>query len=234
MGEMHFATAPSELAVQRSAQTTANAPSVPSMLPPRQLTMNGKVVGEVPAAETIEEQADAAFALLAKIPSYRAPSSSEVMFRQALAFARTSSMLYNTGLKSPPRDFSCVAPFVVNTALAIELYLKAIAHIHGARLKDLKGHDLLDLFARLPEPAKSRASKHISHVTQSGHIKSMEDLQRTLQLARTAFVDWRYVYEDEFCGEIEIQPMISAVEILDTTCRAALEEAKRCGLGKAT
>ena len=213
----HFRTVVSRL---KSNSSSVNLLMVETMIPPKRLLVDGNLSGYVPASETMEQQVDAAFASV-KAMRGEVVQVEIKMFRQALSFARTSSMLYNSGLKRPPRDFLVVAPFVVNTAFALELYLKTLGRQYGAVLH---GHDLCALFSELPVGAKDVIAKHLQDVSEAGHVSSLQCLHDVLQKGRSAFVGWRYLYEDNFNSEIPIQPLISAVEILDQSCRASFPE----------
>ena len=61
----------------------------------------------------------------------------------ALSFSTTAAHLHRTDLLKAPRNGLSIAPFVVNSAFAIELYLKTLHELKGTNPG--KEHHLLKL-----------------------------------------------------------------------------------------
>jgi hypothetical protein len=130
------------------------------MLEPRKIYFDGKYIGEVPQTGDQETDLKAMSKLLNERGHLR-PTRDQAMFGQAAAFADNAAHLFRTGLAGipPPRPAN-VIPFAVNAALAAELYLKTLGHLHG--VVNMRGHDLLRLFDRLPAEAKERLRQEIA------------------------------------------------------------------------
>lgn len=86
-------------------------------------------------------------------------------------------------------------PFVVNSMLAIELFIKALQTYDNAYYEDT--HDLKKLFNKISKNRKKRIKGNYS------------DMEQFLQEYRKAFIWWRYCFE---CKDLEI----SIDEILNT------------------
>ena len=114
------------------------------------LYLNGIVVGEVAVTGDREKDIEAMRRFLKDKGLYKEITLVQAMFRQAVSFATTAAYLYECDLLKPPRNGFSMAPFVVNSALSIELYLKTLGQIHN---KSLRGHELLTLFDSLPAEA---------------------------------------------------------------------------------
>jgi hypothetical protein len=110
-----------------------------------------------------------------------------------------------------------LAPFVVNSAFAIELYLKTLGQRYNT---ELRGHDLLDLFDGLPVDAHAALEQHFSKAKWPCGITTLAEYRKVLEEMRTTFVEWRYMYENGRAREVRIPPMIFIMEVLHETCRA--------------
>jgi hypothetical protein len=181
----------------------------------KQLYFNGKWVGEVPKTESDELDIEVASKFLSDKGLLRAPSTTLVMFNQARSFAATSAYLFERDLSKAPRNGASVAPFVVNSAFAIELYLKTLGRLHKI---ELRGHDLLKLFNALPSEAHKAIEQNFSKGDWQCGISTLAEFRRALKEMRGAFEEWRYLYEKERTGAIRFPQMIFAMEMLHTTC----------------
>jgi hypothetical protein len=76
-------------------------------------------------------------------------------------------------------------PAVVCAAFSAEVGLKTLLEIHG---KPTKGHDLRQLFLKLPDSIKLS----IFEATKL----SVEEFGSQLAHSRLAFSEWRYIYEE--------------------------------------
>ena len=139
------------------------------------------------------------------------------MFGQALSFARMASYIRNKDLLSRPWNGSSVAPFVVNSAFSIELYLKTLAKICN---KPMTGHDLLKLFDSLPPEASQRIDAVLPGCLKDWAPAGGIALRTCISELKTAFVDWRYLYESTGKKEIKIDRVIFVMKVLDEACRS--------------
>jgi hypothetical protein len=131
------------------------------MSDPRKLYVDGQFIGEVPVTGDNQKDAQAAIALMRAKGVYRETSPEQAIFRQAVSFATTASYLYKRDLATKPWNGMSVAPFVVNAAFALELYLKTLSILQG---NELRGHDLLELFDALPHGAHKALSANFGKV----------------------------------------------------------------------
>jgi hypothetical protein len=183
----------------------------------RKIYLNGKFVGEVPITGDDTRDQNLAIQLLKDKGLYQETTLVQSMFRQAVSFATTASYLYKRDLTHVPRNGLSVVPFVVNSAFAIELYLKTLGQLHNT---GLRGHDLLKLFDGLPADAQMTLQQNFSKSAWQCDIKTLAEYRGALQEMRNAFVEWRYLYEEERSGAIHFQPMIFLMNVLHETCRA--------------
>ncbi|MCA6107721.1 hypothetical protein [Bradyrhizobium cenepequi] len=144
----------------------------------------------------------------------------QTIFRQANSFMTTSALLYEKIIARPP-DAGAVAPFVVNAAFALELYLKTLALQHG---KTLRGHELEKLFKKLPANAKQILEQELSVLTKKSDWadgqSTLDDLRRTAVHLNSAFIDWRYLHEKPQIGlKIDFRPTIFLGEVLHAACQ---------------
>ncbi len=158
----------------------------------RQIYLNGKLVGEMPITGDDVRDQEAALQLLKDSGLYQETTLIQAMFRQSVSFATTASYLYKRDLTTVPRNGLSAAPFVVNSAFAIELYLKTLGQLHGTRLI---GHDLLALFDALPAEACTALQQNFSKSSWQCGINTMAEYRKTIAEMRGAFVEWRYLYE---------------------------------------
>ena len=187
------------------------------MIGPRKIYLNGELIGEVPAAKDEDEHIELAIALMKAQGVYQPTTLVQGIFRQAVSFATTASYLYKRDLTRLPRNGLSVAPFVVNSALAIELYLKTLGQLHGT---SLRGHDLVQLFDALPEVAQESLLPHFATSEWQCGIATVAGYRAALEEMRGAFVEWRYLFETDRSGEIKFRPLIFVMEVLHNACRA--------------
>jgi hypothetical protein len=119
------------------------------------------------------------------------------MHGQANAFAHVANDLYKKGLSKSPFDGKCVAPFIVNAAFSIELYLKTIHFSYGNKIR---GHHLAALFKGMPKQGKAHfhaAAEATSHIYD---LQRTTNIQECLANINKAFEEWRYIYEHNEIG----------------------------------
>ena len=194
----------------------AHAPRMKTVL------LNGIAVGEVMSTGDLQRDAAATREFLKAKGLHKEVTDFQAMFNQAMAFANTSALLYERDLKRTPRKGVSIAPFVVNAAFSIELYLKALAVKHG--LKPPKGHELLKLFSKLPGSALAEIEKVSPRCAANRALEGYADFKAYLEGLNEAFVEWRYCYELERTRPVHIQPTIFVMEVLHEACRLPAKE----------
>jgi hypothetical protein len=119
-----------------------------------------------------------------------------------------------------------IAPFVVNSAFSIELYLKTLAQGHG---NPLKGHELLKLYEALPATAIAAIQAEVPGCAANRRLNEPPDFRRYVHELNDAFVEWRYCYEKERTKAVHIEPTIFVMECLHNACRPLLEFSSAIG-----
>jgi hypothetical protein len=186
----------------------------------KQLYLDGELVGEYPAPDDPIKERELAVALLREKGLYQKPTLEQAIFRQAVSFSTTSSYLYSRELSGEPsvRKGLSVAPFVVNAAFALELYLKTLGHIYN---KPLRGHDLLKLFDGLPPDCHQALRQGFVKSEWQCGITEIGDFRKAIEDMRSAFIEWRYLHEEGRARVIHFRPMIFVMEVLHEACRAS-------------
>jgi hypothetical protein len=149
-------------------------------------------------------------------------SPEQMIFRQANSFIATSAYLFEKDICATPPNAMAVAPFVVNAAFALELYLKTIALQRG---KKLHGHELVRLFDKLPASGKVAIERQLEIVAPVSQwqceARTLADLRSIVLDLNNAFVEWRYLHEKMgTLRQITFRPMIFLGEVLHETCQA--------------
>jgi hypothetical protein len=183
---------------------------------PKTVILNGVAVGEVMSTGDMDRDAEAVRQYLKDKGLYKETSLFQAMFNQAVAFANTSAYLYERDLKRSPRKGFSAAPFAVNATFSIELYIKALAEKHGAKLR---GHELLKLHSGLPKAALEEIEAAVPICAPKRALAEAPDFLKYLSELNNAFVEWRYSYELEKTGAIHIEPIIFVMEVLHEACR---------------
>lgn len=180
--------------------------------------LNGIAVGQVPAMGDLEKDREVAQQLLKDKGLYKETTLIQAMFRQAVSFCTTSAHLYEKDLKKVPRNGLSVAPFVVNCAFSLELYLKTLAQIHGA---SLKGHKLVELYDSLPLEAHKAIEAAIPGLEKKWKLEGNIVFRDYISELNNGFVEWRYCYEVGKTNMVRIEPTIFAMEVLHEACRSS-------------
>jgi hypothetical protein len=186
---------------------------------PKTVLLNGIVVGEVISTGDVEKDSEAVRQFLKGKGLYKETTRFQAMFNQAVAFANTSAYLYERDLRRQPRNGRSTAPFVVNAAFGIELYLKALAQKHGL---SLRGHELVKLHKALPQKALLEIESVTPRCAENRGLTGKADFVAYLKDLNNTFVDWRYCYELERTGPVYIEPTIFVMEVLHESCRLPL------------
>jgi len=176
---------------------------------------DGRIIGHIPNTGDGKTDAAAALQLLKDAGLYIPTSTFQAMFRQALSFCTTSSYLYKRDLQGHSKNFYSMAPFVVNAALAIELYLKTLSAVHG---KTLKGHALVKLFDNLPAAAVADIEAQTPAAATGHRVAQGRTFRDCLYAVNDAFVDWRYLYEKSETDEIRINEIIFLLDVAHHAC----------------
>ncbi len=114
-----------------------------------------------------------------------------------------------TPVSDPPHPLDMI-PLVTNNAFAAELYLKCLIHVETGQLIKAE-HNLQKLFSKLPEKTQTEIEKRfdaeISKGPEMDRSNASEELKEAarsrpaslraaLKEGADAFVEWRYLYED--------------------------------------
>ena len=115
------------------------------------LYLDGKKIADYESTGDDTRDMELARDLLREKGLYQEITTIQAMYRQARSFATVTSYIYERDLKKIPRNGLSIAPFVVNSAFSIEVYLKTLGEIHG---QSVRGHKLIDLYDNLPAAAQ--------------------------------------------------------------------------------
>jgi hypothetical protein len=180
--------------------------------------VNGVVVGEIPATGSRDGDMAAMRQFLKDKGLHREVTKVQAMFGQALSFATTAAHLHERDLLKAPRNGLSIAPFVVNSAFAIELYLKTLHELGGT---SIRGHELLELYDRLSDATRAVVVKHaLLNATGYGVTLTTADQFRSFVAElNNSFVDWRYCYETGKTGTVTIQPTIVVMKAVHEACK---------------
>lgn len=177
---------------------------------------NGKDVGTIQSRGDDEADTVAAAELLRQLGLYREASKADRMFSQAAAFTASAWLLFEkmNGDKTVLARYG--APFVVNMAFSVELYLKALSEAYG---QNLRGHDLSALYDALPNVAKSLLESIAPEGRKQFPVAGDLTFKAVLHRTKDSFVEWRYNYEKDTPTAIFPIPEILFVSFsLHTAC----------------
>lgn len=181
--------------------------------------VNGIVVGDVEVTGDVGTDIELIRQFLQSRGIQREVTLVQAMFRQALSFCTTAAHLYERDLRRPPANGLSVAPFVVNSAFAIELYLKTLHQLEGA---PVRGHSLLQLYDGLPDDSRQNIVD-IARIHGPSYQVAVADgdvFRQFVAELDNAFTDWRYCYETGQTGTVHLQPAILVMKALDEACRS--------------
>lgn len=179
------------------------------------LYVDGKPVGEVEATGDTEKDIEIARKFLREHGLEKEVTLVQSMFRQALSFASAAKYVYVNDLKKTPSNPLGIAPFVVNSAFSIEVYLKTIHQLSG---KLVKGHKLRAIYDSLPIEQQSKILDAAKRFSRDFRIKDYNEFPNYITELDNAFVEWRYLYEKERTGEVKILPTIYVMKVLHEVC----------------
>ena len=133
-------------------------------------------------------------------------SRAQAIFDHAQVYERAARLLNMAGVSDP----ALLLPSMVNAALSLELYFKALYVLdHGVEFKvnGRHSHDFVALFERLHEKTKehllarfntalsARDATDIDMLERSMKVVVPRDLQTNLAEWASIFVDLRYAYD---------------------------------------
>lgn len=135
--------------------------------------------------------------------------------------------LYLPGVDSQNADYDFLHPYVVSAGLSLELKIKYLYFIESG--KELRGHNLLNLYKSLTKESTEYISYHIKEKTNDSEAhRAIKDFAKTrldinldwdsiflLEKSSFAFEKWRYLYEADnagswFVGYIELYDAVGA------------------------
>lgn len=180
----------------------------------KDILLNGVVVGQHEATGDPRKDAEAVRAYLKEKGLDREITRTDAIHGQANSFASVANSLYDRDLKKSPFKGSSISPFVVNAALSIELYLKAI---HSAYGNEIKGHHLANLYRQLPDKAKSIIEASAGDIRPRYKLEPGADIHSCLKSLSKAFEQWRYVYEFNGIGT-ELQSIRYTMHVSHEAC----------------
>lgn len=187
---------------------------------PRKKTLyvNGIIVGEVDATGDHQKDLEVMRQFLKDKGLHNEVTMVQAMFRQALSFATTAAYLHERDLLKAPRNGLSLAPFVVNSAFSIELYLKTLHELQGSAAW---GHWLLELYDPLSETTRNTVVRHaLANAKQYGvKLTTADEFRSYIAELNNAFRDWRYCYETGSASKISIQPAILVMKAVHEACR---------------
>jgi hypothetical protein len=181
----------------------------------KEVVFNGVVVGKIAATGDMERDAKAAQKFLEGKGFQVKASRFQAILNQAVGFMNVSAHLYDQDLRHMPFKGISAAPFVVNAAFSIELYLKALAQKHGA---SLRGHELTKLYKALPPKAREEVEAVIPRCAESRSLGEPPNFSAYLESLNNAFVEWRYLYEAEKSNMVLMEPTIFVMQVLHEAC----------------
>lgn len=179
------------------------------------VVIDGIVVGQVTSTGDMARDAEAARDLLKSKGIHLEISRFQAILNQAVGFTNTSAYLYERDLRRSPFNGVSAAPFVVNAAFGIELYLKALAAKDGVLLR---GHELVKLYESLPRTAQQEIDAVIPKCAASRKLGEPPRFLAYLTDLNNTFVDWRYSYEAETPMAVHIEPTIFVMQVLHEAC----------------
>lgn len=182
----------------------------------KEVVFEGRVVGEIASMGDVKRDAEAARDFLKSKGIQVEVTRFQAMLNLAVGFMNVSATLYERDLRKLPFNAMSAAPFVVNAAFAIELYLKALAQKHGVALR---GHELSkQLYEALPDKAKREIETVIPQCAASRALNEAPNFQQYLKNLNSAFVEWRYSYETQGGMSVLVEPTIFAMQVLHEAC----------------
>ncbi|HEL5025712.1 TPA: HEPN domain-containing protein [Stenotrophomonas maltophilia] len=184
---------------------------------PRKLMVNGAHVGWFEATGDADVDKHLALARLKEL-GHEAPHLPPWMRirQQAMDFRDACGLLMNYNERQRlPHMRPVYVPYLVNSALCVELYLKALSLRHG---KEQRGHDLHKLFLNLPPGAVDAINERLDEARKEVGLPEIPDVTAALETIKDTFIDWRYLHEHEQLGTVPMQELRFLRALLHRSC----------------
>ncbi len=180
--------------------------------------LNGKAVGEYESSGNPETDIQIVQTYLKDKELWKESSVVDSMYQQANSFAATAKDLYERDLRTTPiKSMWSITPFIVNAAFGAEMYLKTM---HKIGEKDVRGHDLLDLYNSLLDEQKAIIQRSAQDIRRNYKLEDGVDIVSCISDLRQAFVEWRYFYQSENLKGTEFQSVRFTMHVLhEAYCR---------------
>lgn len=148
-------------------------------------------------------------------------STAHRMFEHACAFVDCAEYCQVEPNHIRFRTTSHSVSAVVNTAFACEVFIKTLLVFHGVPLKDLRkgkyGHNLENLWEKFKKTDDKMALSVEQEMQARFNSQDGDLFSNLLKEASTAFVYWRYIYE-ETSGCLNLNFLCSFRYVLRNTC----------------
>jgi hypothetical protein len=179
--------------------------------------VNGVIVGEYLGSDDYFEDVAAAREFLRQKGVWKAPSLPQTIYGQASAFAYVANETYKELMRREPDRPIVAAPFIVNAAFCVELFLKSLHAVNG---QTRRGHKLVPLFDALPEARRAELGADAQRFAPAhGEVAGSVDFRALLTMLNDTFRKWRYVYEETHAGPIHLQQTILVMETCHEVCK---------------
>ena len=174
------------------------------------LKLQGVTVGEYLGSDDYLEDVESAREFLRQKGLWKTPSVPQTIYGQGVAFAYVANETYKELMQRAPDRPIVAAPFVVNAAFSVELFLKVL---HAANGQTRRGHKLVPLFDALPEACRAELLTDAQRFAPAhGEVAGSVDFRALLTMLNDSFRKWRYLYEEEHAGPIHLQQTILVME----------------------
>ncbi|WP_313243903.1 hypothetical protein [Stenotrophomonas rhizophila] len=183
----------------------------------RELIVNGQVIGWFEATGDSQKDLELARAKINELGHEQSPLPRWMLIRQqAMDFRDACGLIMNYDLGTrPPGRRPLSIPYVVNSAFCLELYLKALSLRHG---NEQRGHDLLKLYDRLPQAAKTVIASRVPDAQQEAGCTDPIDVRGLLSLIKDNFEQWRYIHDHEELGTVPYDQLFLLRSLLHRAC----------------
>jgi hypothetical protein len=185
----------------------------------KSLKLNGLIVGEYLGSDDVDEDIEAARDFLRAKELYNPPSLVSAMFGQAAAFAYVANATYIELKSRGPEKPIVAAPFVVNAAFSVEVFLKTLHVI--ATGSHPREHKLLELYDSLPPSRRTELCAEAVRLAAEHGEGPQVQFRDLLAMLNDAFVRWRYVFELSNSGPIHLQQTILVMHVCRDVCARA-------------
>ena len=179
----------------------------------KDILVNGIVIGSYDATGDYKKDIKAADKIIKEKGLHQEVTTNDSMFGQANHFSKVAENIYQDAFKVSPYKVYFMAPFVVNAAFSIEIYLKTIHNAYG---NTIKGHHLYNIYNGMPRPGKAIFTQAAIDARRLYSIDEKEDIFSCLKNLSKAFEEWRYIYEKS-----ELHVEIQEVRYIMHTCHEA-------------